>query len=92
MKRNDPLAGAALAKFTRRTALQMRLAQRVSRKRKTLLDRLLTKLLGRALAPKTPEDDFMRDELVDADIGFSADELDAYARGSSAARDGSKRS
>ena len=32
------------------------------------------------LKPK-PRDDFMRDEIVDADIGFTADELDAYQRG-----------
>ena len=41
-KRNDALSGEALARFTRRFALQIRVAGRVSRKRKNLLDRLLT--------------------------------------------------
>ncbi len=80
-KRNDALSGEALARFTRRFALQIRVAGRVSRKRKNLLDRLLTRVLGRATRPNEPAEDFMRDEIVDAAIGFSADELERYQQG-----------
>ncbi len=81
-RRYRPLSKDELAKFTRKTAFQLRLAQRACLKRKSLLDRLVTMLLSRALKPKSPEEDFMRDEMVDADIGFSAEELDSYQSGS----------
>lgn len=83
--RREPLAGAALDRFTRKLGFQMRLAQRASRKRKSLLDRLVTRFLQRATRPK-PEEDFMRDEIVDAGVAFSAEELEAYQRGSRADR------
>ena len=69
-----------LAKYTRQASLAIGLAQRASRRRKRLLDAIASWLLGMMLKPK-PRDDFMRDEIVDADIGFTADELDAYQRG-----------
>ena len=78
--RTEPLAGEALAKFTRRTRMQMAIAQRASRKRKGLLDRLAFAFLSRVTTPK-PEEDFMRDEICDAGIGFSVEELEAYQRG-----------
>jgi hypothetical protein len=53
----------------------MRLVRSAGRKRRGFLDRLLTRLLRRATTPRRPEDDFMRDELVDAAIGFEPDEL-----------------
>ncbi len=80
-KRNAPLSGKALDRFTRRTALMVGLAQRASRGEKGLVDRLVTRLLDRATRPRSPGDDFMRDEIVDAGIGFSADELENYSRG-----------
>ena len=81
MKRTEPLAGSELERFTRRLALRMRIAQRASRKHKGWLDRLAVRLLDRATRPKSPADDFMRDELVDAEIGFSVEELEAYQSG-----------
>ena len=80
MTRNEPLAGDALARYTRRLGLQMRIAQRASRGRKGWLDRLALRFLERVSRPK-PADDFMRDEIVDAGIGFSVEELETYQRG-----------
>lgn len=54
-----------------------RLVRSAGRKRQSWLDRLLTRFLRRATAPK-PGADFMRDELVDADIGFDPAELARY--------------
>ena len=76
--RSEALSGKALDRFTRKLRLQMLLAARVSRNRKNLLDRLLTRLLARATRPRDPHLDFMRDEIVDAGIGFTAEELERY--------------
>lgn len=84
--RGQSLRGRALERFTRKAALQMAIARRVSRKRKSLLDRLLTRLIDRLTRP-APADDFMRDEVVDAAIGFAADELRRYRAGSTRASD-----
>jgi len=65
----------------RRAALGLRLARSAFRKRKSWLDRLLTRLLRRATAPRAPADDFMRDELVDAEISFDPEELRRYQQG-----------
>jgi hypothetical protein len=54
-----------------------RLVRSAGRKRQSWLDRLLTRVLRRATAPQ-PGADFMRDELVDADIGFDPAELARY--------------
>jgi hypothetical protein len=35
------------------------------------------------LSAASPDDDFMRDPLVDNDLGFDPDELDRYQRGES---------
>lgn len=51
------------------------------RRRQGLLDRRVTRLLDRVTRPKSPDDDCMRDDIVDAAIGFRADELDAHAMG-----------
>jgi hypothetical protein len=80
-ERRQSLRGTALERFTRKAALQMAIARRVSRKKKTPLDRLLTRLIDRLTRP-APADDFMRDEVVDAAIGFDADELRRYRTGS----------
>ena len=69
-----------LEKYTRQAGLAVGLAQRASRRRKRLLDAAASWLLGLMLKPR-PRDDFMRDEIVDADIGFTAEELEAYQRG-----------
>lgn len=55
------------------------MAKRSSRN-KTLIDKLCRFIIERA-SKKAPEDDFMRDELIDNDLGFDPDELEAYSRG-----------
>lgn len=80
IERRASLNGTALVRFTRKAALQMAIARRVSRKRKNLLDRLLTRLIDRLTRP-APADDFMRDEIVDAAIAFDAGELHGYRSG-----------
>jgi hypothetical protein len=78
--RRESLRGTALERFTRKAALQMAIARRVSRKRKNPLDRLLTLLIDRLTRP-APADDFMRDDVVDAAIAFDADDLRRYRAG-----------
>ena len=78
--RRESLRGTALERFTRKAALQMAIARRVSRKRKNLLDHLLTRLIARLTRP-APADDFMRDEIVDAGVAFDAAELQRYRAG-----------
>jgi len=65
----------------RRARFGLRLVRSSFRKNKSWLDRLLTRLLRKATSPADPRADFMRDEIVDAAIGFSADELEHYQRG-----------
>jgi hypothetical protein len=70
---------ASYRRSVRRSRFAMRVARRLARKQRTWLDRLVLRLLlGSALRPRA---DFMRDELVDAGIGFTAAELDRYQRG-----------
>lgn len=45
-------------------------------------DRLCRVLLDRVLR-LPPEQDFMRDDWIDSDMGFDPDELDRYQRGES---------
>ena len=59
--------------------LMVAVARRSSRNQ-TWLDRRCRKLLERA-TQVPPERDFMRDEFVDADLGFDPDELERYQRG-----------
>ena len=47
---------------------------------KTLSDKICRFLVNRATAVK-PEDDFLRDPLIDNDRGFDPDELDRFQRG-----------
>ncbi len=64
-----------------RAKVAMWLARRASRDT-GLLDRLCRQMLGRALSQ--PElDAAMRDDWVDGDLGFDADELERYQRGES---------
>lgn len=51
-----------------------------SSRNKSLLDKVCRFLVKRATRVK-PEDDFMRDPLIDNDPGFDADELDRFQRG-----------
>jgi hypothetical protein len=55
------------------------LADHASRNR-SLFDRLCRKLLARATR-RQPDQDFMRDPLIDNDPGFDPDELERYQRG-----------
>ncbi|WP_422025962.1 hypothetical protein [Pyruvatibacter mobilis] len=69
-------------KQERMARLMIRIAARSSRNQ-TLLDRLCRMVLNRATA-LPPEQDFMRDPLIDNDQGFDPDELDRYQRGETA--------
>ena len=60
--------------------LGLRLAHSASKKRKTWWDNFLTRMLRDAIADPTDEDDFMQDELVNAEIEFDPEELEAYER------------
>ena len=51
-----------------------------SSRNQSLLDRLCRALLNRATAVP-PEQDFMRDPLIDNDEGFDPEELERYQRG-----------
>ncbi len=55
------------------------LGQRASR-HGGVVDRLCRRLLDRAMA-LPPEEDFLRDDWVDSDLGFDPDELERYQRG-----------
>ena len=59
--------------------LMIGMAARGSRNRSTL-DKLCRAAVSRLSAP-SPDDDFMRDPLVDNDLGFDPEELDRYQRG-----------
>lgn len=56
----------------------MWLAQRASRS--GFLNGLCRSLLGKVMAID-PNKDFMRDEMIEFDVGFDPDELDRYQRG-----------
>ena len=73
----------AYRKRARTHRLTMWLVARASRLDGSWIDRLCLRLVNRKIAPRNPEKDFMRDEIVDADIGFTVGELDAYQRGGS---------
>ena len=68
-----------IRKKERSARLMVWMAARSSRN-KTLIDRLCRKLIARATTVP-PEEDFMRDPLIDNDEGFDPDELDRYQRG-----------
>lgn len=61
--------------------LLVEMASRGSRNRSPL-DRLCRAAVSR-LSALPPEDDFMRDPLVDNDLGYDPEELDRYQRGES---------
>ena len=63
----------------RAARLQLWIAGKSSRN-KSFSDRFCRWLLVRMTTPK-PEDDFLRDELIDNDQGFDPDELDRFQRG-----------
>ena len=62
-----------------KASLMLRMVARSSRN-KSLLDKLCRRMINKAVA-RSPEDDFMRDELIDNDLGFDPDELDRFQRG-----------
>lgn len=47
---------------------------------KSSIDKLCRWLVDRQL-DRSPDKDFMRDEIIDNDVGFDPDELDAYQSG-----------
>lgn len=68
-----------IKKLERSTKLMIWMAGKSSRN-KTLTDKICRFLVSRATAVK-PEDDFLRDPLIDNDQGFDPDELDRFQRG-----------
>jgi len=68
-----------IKKLERSTKLMVWMAGKSSRN-KTLTDKICRLLVTRATAVK-PEDDFLRDQLIDNDQGFDPDELDRFQRG-----------
>ncbi|MEM6582734.1 MAG: hypothetical protein AAF699_15750 [Pseudomonadota bacterium] len=66
-------------KSERSAKLTIWLADRSSRN-KSMLDKVCRWLVVRETTP-SPDDDFMRDDFVDNDLGFDPDELDRYQRG-----------
>lgn len=71
-----------IRKKERSARLMVWMAARSSRNQ-TFIDRLCRALIVRATTV-APEDDFMRDPLIDNDEGFDPDELDRYQRGETA--------
>lgn len=69
----------AQLKKERRAKIMIWIARRSSRNR-SFIDRLCRQLIEKALF-KQPENDFLRDEEIDNDLGFDADELERYQRG-----------
>jgi hypothetical protein len=63
----------------RSAKLEIWMAGRSSRNR-SLLDKVCRWLITRATTV-APEQDFLRDDLIDNDEGFDPDELDRYQRG-----------
>ncbi|MEL6859164.1 MAG: hypothetical protein AAFO74_12310 [Pseudomonadota bacterium] len=70
-----------IKKLERATKLTVWMAGKSSRN-KSLTDKICRFLVNRATAVK-PEDDFLRDPLIDNDLGFDPDELDRFQRGES---------
>ena len=68
-----------LKKHNRAARLETWMVSKSARNR-SLSDKLCRFLVNRSTAVK-PEDDFMRDPLVDNDRGFDPDELDCFQRG-----------
>ena len=66
-------------KIERQARLMAWMATKSSSK-KGLIDKICRFILNKATAVK-PEDDFMRDALIDNDLGFDPDELERYQRG-----------
>ena len=72
-------ADKALRKKERAARLQIWMVTRASRN-KTFLDRRLRRFLEKAMSID-PENDFMKDPIIDGDEGFDPDELDRYQSG-----------
>lgn len=70
-----------IRKLERSTKLTVWMAGKSSRN-KSLSDKICRFFVRRATAVK-PEDDFLRDPLIDNDQGFDPDELDRFQRGES---------
>ena len=66
-------------KSVRQARIGMWLATRASRNT-GVLDRLCRMLLTR-MTRVDPDNDFMRDEVIEQDAGFSVEELERYERG-----------
>ncbi|MEM6723333.1 MAG: hypothetical protein AAF598_04800 [Bacteroidota bacterium] len=59
------------------------MAQRASKHQKNWLDRGIVFLLKRLVKTDHLADDYMADELIESEPGFSVEELEAFERGES---------
>mgnify|MGYP000019850860 FL=1 len=66
-------------KKVRAIKIQLWMVTRASRN-KTILDRFLRRFLEKAMTID-PQNDFMKDAIIDEDEGYDPDELDRYQRG-----------
>jgi len=66
------------AKLVRKEKIGMFFAGSLIKRRRTLWDRVKVALFQRMVPAKDPADDFMRDEMCDAEPEFSVEELRAF--------------
>ena len=73
---------AAYRRRVRSQRLTTRIGRALGRKRRHLLDRMLLVIVvrGARQATQATDPDFMRDAIVDADIGFTPEELASYSQ------------
>ncbi len=72
-----------LGKRTRIAKIQLWMAARASRNR-SMLDRIVQPIMNRILDKALeldPENDFMTDDIVNSNIGYTAEDLERYQRG-----------
>ena len=68
-------------KRVRTMRLGARLAQAAGKKKPSWWERPLANLMHKMAAPKPEHDEFLRDDICDADIEFSPDDLRNWAEG-----------
>ncbi|WP_422006574.1 hypothetical protein [Pyruvatibacter mobilis] len=69
------------AKLVRKQKIGMFFAGALIKRRRSLWDRMKVALYKRMVPARDPADDFMRDEIVDAETEFSVEELRAFREG-----------
>ena len=57
------------------------MAKRASKGKKNWLDKIILKVLAKALSTQKDNVDFMQDDLIDAEYEFDIEELEAFEKG-----------